>query len=436
MRLTAVSAWSLIAFFAVASWTPVWLTISPWLYLCLLGPLLFTVAMTQPRVVRPTVVMLPPLLLVAIYAWNPSHRWVPGIGLLPVEESWFALPASAHAPDTWAVTVILAVAIIVFILASSLSAARAQRTLLLGMVLCGGAMAVWAVHQRVEYRDFRVFPLTGAFAYENHYATYANLLFPLALAAAARYRYHAWQEGQTSSPAAMLYVVAVLLAGSVLVSGARVGSLLIGLTLAAWFAQAFLVSRRYAHVKPRLRALPARWMRPALLLGGVVLLGLWWRQGWGAWDTFRSEAMFRGAILRDTLSLWQDRPWWGVGPGTFGVVFPYYQSAVPADVQVLHAHCEPLQMLAEWGVGGVLLLVACMVGAFALMRGNGETAKNDAWPTFGELEGAGILLGIGAVLLHSLVDFPFREPAILWGSAMLAGLCASRVRFGKGSVGR
>ena len=77
-------------------------------------------------------------------------------------------------------------------------------------------------------------------------------------------------------------------------------------------------------------------------------------------------------------------------------------------------HNDPLQFLAEFGVVGSLLLLAAVVAL--------------AWPVFRQrlVERPArlfALLGLALVLVHSLVDLPFRCPAILFAwTAVLAGL--------------
>jgi hypothetical protein len=100
---------------------------------------------------------------------------------------------------------------------------------------------------------------------------------------------------------------------------------------------------------------------------------------------------------------------WGVGPGRFHAAFLEAQASflalVPAQAgawtNAAHAHSEPLHLLAEHGLAGVLL-VAPLLGAALLAPGRGA-----AW---------GVVV---AVTVHGLASLPLDEPA----TSSLAWLC-------------
>ena len=80
---------------------------------------------------------------------------------------------------------------------------------------------------------------------------------------------------------------------------------------------------------------------------------------WKRLGDIRGEWDFRSDIVKDAADIWRAHWVWGTGPGTFTEVFPYYQSETFAERSIRHAHCEPVQFLAEFGVaGGFGVLVA------------------------------------------------------------------------------
>jgi len=136
----------------------------------------------------------------------------------------------------------------------------------------------------------------------------------------------------------------------------------------------------------------------------------------------RTDFAFRGMLWSDTLAMWRSRPVWGTGPGSFATVFPYYQSDALGTHFVRHAHNDPLQFLAEFGLlGGAIMLAG--VGLILLSAGVQRGGKHDDG-----LYQVGLSAGLCGVLMHSLVDFPLQHPLILLSACVWVGLLAgSRV---------
>lgn len=114
----------------------------------------------------------------------------------------------------------------------------------------------------------------------------------------------------------------------------------------------------------------------------------------------------RPAIYAATLALWRDFPLLGVGLGNFQEVFPRYQPPAAGQDFYDYTHNDYLQLLAETGLIGFLLLVGCIAGVLrrAAHFWSEVTSEQRLWL-------AGILTGIVAMLLHSLVDFNLHIPA-------------------------
>jgi O-antigen ligase len=128
-------------------------------------------------------------------------------------------------------------------------------------------------------------------------------------------------------------------------------------------------------------------------------------------DDFTSE-QGRGRVWLDTLAMGARYPVAGTGFGTFAVAYPLYRSP---SVRLLYtdAHNDLLQLFSEAGIPGLVLGLLLVL---ALLR---RVAQGIAG-SFGTL-GVGFAAGVGAFLLHSLVDFNLHIPANAMVFALLAG---------------
>lgn len=347
------------------------------------------------------------LILVAIYALNPTHRFQIGVGLIPVSPiAW--LPGSAYVAGTWEafrVTLMLCAA---FALAWQLP--REQVRALQWVALGGGlGMALLVAAQRLEPRPWPIFEYTGIFVNENHFAVFGNLLLPIILALASRARFRALQEGRASSPAGIIFLVAAILGWAVFLSRSRAGATIMMLIFALYLLWIWLLRRRY----PFTSVMPAVWFRSGaaliILLAAAVVVVAFARE-WKHGASFLGEFYYRGGIIHDTWRIWRDQPVWGVGPGAFSAVWPYYAAPAYEGRIILHAHFEPVQFLAEWGWAGSLV----MVGVFLLVlaRRPVRSVENRAVPAWSELEQIAFRLGVLAIALHGLIDFPLRIPLL------------------------
>jgi O-antigen ligase len=119
-----------------------------------------------------------------------------------------------------------------------------------------------------------------------------------------------------------------------------------------------------------------------------------------------------------TLHMIAAHPWFGVGLGAWSTVYPHY-ALVDIGAFANQAHNDWLQWTAEGGVPFGLILATLF---FWCLR----PAISSVWG-----------LGIIAVFLHALVDYPFSRPAL--GSwpilimAMLAAWQSGRTMQGKTS---
>lgn len=125
----------------------------------------------------------------------------------------------------------------------------------------------------------------------------------------------------------------------------------------------------------------------------------------------------RAGNFRAAWSMAQDHPWKGVGPGSFAERYPEYRR--PGDNETRHVHNLPLEMAAEYGWAGGLLISAAFFFCFLrpLLR-----CRSKAPPYM-----AGMAVGLAAFAIHNLADYTAYMPSLLWVAALLCGLCWSTV---------
>ena len=357
--------------------------------------------------------------LIAFYAGNASHGWIDGRGLVPLNHLR-GLPASAFPEGTWNAFRLALAMFAAFALGFRLSR-RQIRRLQGGAAAAAVAMALVVLTQRLEPKPWPIYEYTGIFVNENHFAVFSNLLLPVVLAMASRARFRAVQEGRPSSPAGLFLLAALLLAAAVVMCRSRAGVAVMALLVAAHVG----LCRRTIRQHPFIGTPASSWIKGLGGLSIAAAAGFAVRAFWLEWrhiEAIGREWAFRSGILKDALAAWREQPVWGTGPGTFTAVFPYYQSAMFEGKTILHAHCEPIQWLMEFGVAGAL--VGGAAAALALSARGGESVGREEMPPFADLERRAFALGLLACALHCLIDFPLRIPLLALLAATWAGAWA------------
>lgn len=124
-------------------------------------------------------------------------------------------------------------------------------------------------------------------------------------------------------------------------------------------------------------------------------------------------------IWADTCRLIKAYPAFGCGAGTYESAMHRYQTAAPLNT-VDYAHNDYLQLLAELGIPGVVILAA---GLFALVKKSIRDARqpSDSEDRYLSIAGLGAL---AAILVHSAADFNLYIPANALAVAWIAGIAA------------
>ncbi|AEB09608.1 O-antigen polymerase [Desulfobacca acetoxidans DSM 11109] len=126
----------------------------------------------------------------------------------------------------------------------------------------------------------------------------------------------------------------------------------------------------------------------------------------------------RYAAYQGALALWRDFPLLGSGLGTFGEVFYRYQPVELKEARFLDAHSDWLQLLAEGGTVGFILVGGAWLVFYLRMVRKWRQRRDQYVRSLG-LGGLGALAG-GA--FHGLGEFPFHITAFTLTYAALAAV--------------
>ncbi|MBZ4332077.1 O-antigen ligase family protein [Corallococcus sp. AS-1-12] len=325
-------------------------------------------------------------------------------------------PVSLEPSATWRELAKHAAYLLTFVAAVQVCRARASRQRLLAVLAFTGAAvaavglghalfgveALFGLRAYVHARP----PLVTPFGNPNHLAGFLGLCATVAvgLALSKQPRSRAWP-----------FAMAALVSGAgVLLSLSRAGIVFFvfgQVLLAAWLVK----QRREART-------PAR---PAWGKGAAVLLGLLATLSVGAYlaaDQLWAEARTVDGV--ESLRCGKMEPWpmmaraarafpvLGMGRGAFEAAFPRYQTE-PNPNTFTHPENAVLQVAAEWGVPGLLLL------GLALWAFVKRVRREDHGPV--ELAA---LSGVAALALHNLFDFSLELPACAVAVVVVLGAVA------------
>ena len=274
--------------------------------------------------------------------------------------------------------------------------ALALVSLLLGiMQVSQGSQSPLYFHA-ITNRDSAV----GFFANSNHFATLLLLTLPLSAALLAGLPgRHPVGRHRLSVFAIHLLVVAV----AILLTRSVAGLLML-MPVAA--ASAALLR---GGASPRRLSLAV----VALLAPALAFYAF---SGAGFHTSLGNDPLDRLGMARTTLAATADTFPVGGGVGAFPAVYKLHEDLSTVErPYVNHAHDDWLEWLLEAGLAGVILAVLLLVWA-----GRATVAAwlaSEAWP-----RAASIIVWL--VMVHSLVDYPVRTPAIAlilaWAAALLA----------------
>lgn len=325
-------------------------------------------------------------------------------GVAPTAWLALALDAGTGIRELFRFVFYLSLMLLVMVAADSVS--RAHR-LALWMVLAAVVMAtlVLAKHYLVDFGQGRA---DGPFGNANLFAGFMamNLAVVIGLyfGGVSAATPSAGRAGGLSgaldglmSIKAVLVAMILVLAAALFASGSRGGALALMAALALSLPVYYLTARsggaRYASL----------W-----IIGVLLVLTL----SWFGSDTLLSrlesdsiDASLRSSFWRSSVTMIEDFPLFGLGAGTWQFAYPgYWDPQVISYAAPKHAHNDHLQMIAENGLIGYLLLGAFVV-AVVVALAKGLIAVSSG-------RGRGLMLGaltaLVYMLLHNFADNNFQ----------------------------
>jgi O-antigen ligase len=298
--------------------------------------------------------------------------------------------------------------------------------LLLAFALSVLALAQFFTSPHVIY--WRVKPAVGwvfgPYVNHNHYGGLMEMLIPISAA------YLLSRPSHTLSRL-LLWVAVILALISVWVCGSRGAS-------AAMLAEGLLLGVILMWKRPQAvgrRALPFVVGIVAISAGVFAWMLDTGRASNRSWSIFTTDASLLEANLADRIRVGktavriaESHPGIGVGLGCFEYAFPQY-GTVATDMDWTHVHDDYLEVLAETGLPGGLVLVVALVFFFRLAFWHlGERLQHESgWIQLGAA------VGCVGLLVHSFVDFNLRIPAnAAWFVVCLA--IVVHPRFSPGNI--
>ncbi len=298
------------------------------------------------------------------------------------------------------------------------------------LVFLAMAISFYAVYQFLTHSNrvwfFQVrgadFGASGTYLLRNHLGGFLEMLLPLGLA------YTLTSRLKPLTKILLGYASLVMLAGiAATVSRGTYISTVLAMLL---FFAALLFRRKYR--------LPSLMLLAAVLVAGAYFLPV----SFPVQVRFKSLFEPAGPIEEDTrfilwrsaIQVWQENPWWGVGPAHYDYRFRQFR---PGEVQLRPgwAHNDYLNGLAEWGIAGTALVASAWIllglGVLktwrAVQGASTDLGKERNSSKFALVLGASV--GLTAILVHSAVDFNLHIPANAVLATALMALLSSCLRF-------
>ena len=313
---------------------------------------------------------------------------------------------------------ILILAILFFIVANTVNKRWQIIGLALAMITIGSFEALYGMYEHFSgnnhifwiTREYSTFASSGTFHNKNHFAGLLEMIIPITIAlviSADRKPQQGVRRMGLSRFAhsissfsfvwrAILTLLALIMSLALIFSFSRAGIIIL-------FFQLLVMGMVWAAITGS--------RHRALLIIAFLALTMVIASVTGVTEivsNVEEVAVGESGSIHTRLDIWRsgfmyfkDFPILGSGLGTFGNVFPRYQSAAFADGLVDYAHNDWLQLFCETGVAGGIIVIAGLL--FFLLNIITTAANNPS--SFGKYMTAGCLIAIFGMLVHSFFDF-------------------------------
>jgi len=293
---------------------------------------------------------------------------------------------------------------------------RRLRILASTLVLAAVAQAMLASWLSLSGEPFLFIAATGrahgTFANPNHLAGFLEMTMALGIGLLIadlaqptqrmtwRQRLRAWTS-TLLGPKARLRIYLAILVSALVMTASRMGNTAFFISLAIAGLIGVLSFRR----APR----PVLILLFSLVLVDLLILGSWFgldRVRERLEQTVLTEDARYQIGVRATRYL-EDYPWLGSGGGSFSSVYPAYRNAESIPLHFAHAENDLLELQLEYGIIGMLPLVA----GVALSLGAALRVLWSARDTLSRGMAFASLMGVTAILIHSTADANLHIPA-------------------------
>jgi O-antigen ligase len=305
-----------------------------------------------------------------------------------------------------------------------------RRRLFFTLSLNGGLLLLFGLAQRATSAEGIFWgpasngPFFATYLNHSNAGAFINLTLPIL----AGQTFLAFQDRGSQIGRAFWSFLLLANVAAVFVNTSR-ASMVIGISivmaLALGSARTFI--RREGNLRPRVVAVVAVVLACALIL--ILSVGIErslarWNQTMNALFIWQDGSFFDGRF-RIYRVCWLSLPaagWFGFGPGTFSIVFPFLQREHGVELNGIlrYAHQDYLQSILEWGAVGFLLWAILIGGGIVrvvlyLCRGSLAIPREHATRL------ALCVLSLVGVLIHSLIDFPLQIASLQLITAVLLG---------------
>lgn len=304
---------------------------------------------------------------------------------------------------------------------SGLAREQGRWRILFSLLLVSATLMAWyAIHQHANDSRMVLFVerpaqyemrASGAYICPNHFANLLAMMVPVAIALISL--------RAAGGPLRILAVYSILvILPPLYLSASR--SAWIGLMAGVTVTAALLGLR-----KSRIRAVVLLFVVPLLI--GAAGIALWMVSPLvqeRVADALRGNVRLN--LWRDTWAMFLDNKWFGWGPGQYRWIYPQYWHFLKMHIDPEHAHNDYLQLLAEFGIVGAVLLLGAL--SWALIRMISIIRSGDSE------RGAGMIAGFAgacaASAAHAFFDYNFHLYGNVQVLAMIAGVTVAMLFSG------
>jgi O-antigen ligase len=321
-----------------------------------------------------------------------------------------------------------------FLVIRTVSRGRAIRTVIGVLIGSGVFQALYGLFELGRARPRILFyeklfspgSVTGTFVNRNHFSGYLEAIVPLALGLAVarmnmltfgvkgfREKLVLWtSKGLLKN--VLILGAAVLMSLGILLSNSRSGLVVLAFSVFLFLGLSVVSFSRTGYRQP--------WIGKSVRTTFLVVTALAVYIGVGS--TVRRFAVDdllhedRPLYWANTADIVGDFPLFGTGLGTFASVYGAYEKGSSSEMQLVHAHNDYLEYIAELGVVGAVILI----GGILYLAVQAYLAWKKRRNAQARALGLGGIVSLAGIGLHAFTDFNLHIPANMVLFAGVLGL--------------